>query len=35
MTDAIYFNPDATGPLKDGEYKTLDAIVTEIKLTLI
>lgn len=35
MTDAIYFNPDATGELKDGEYKTLDAIVTEIKLTLI
>lgn len=35
MTDAIYFNPDATGVLKDGEYKTLDAIVTEIKLTLI
>lgn len=35
MTDAIYFNPDATGELKDGEYKTLDAIVTEIKLTLV
>ena len=35
MTDAIYFNPDATAALKDGEYKTLDAIVTEIKLTLI
>ena len=35
MTDAIYFNPDATGALKDGEYKTLDAIVTEIKNTLI
>lgn len=35
MTDAIYFNPDATGALKDGEYKTLDAIVTEVKNTLI
>lgn len=35
MTDPIYFNPDATGALKDGEYKTLDAIVTEIKNTLI
>ncbi|PKG57728.1 phage major capsid protein, P2 family [Shewanella sp. GutDb-MelDb] len=35
MTDPIYFNPDATGVLKDGEYKTLDAIVTEIKNTLI
>jgi P2 family phage major capsid protein len=35
MTDEIYFNPDATGDLKDGEYKTLDAIVTEIRLTLI
>lgn len=35
VTDAIYFNPDATGALKDGEYKTLDAIVTEIKNTLI
>lgn len=35
MTDAIYFNPDATGALKASEYKTLDAIVTEIKNTLI
>lgn len=35
MTDAIYFNPDATDALKDGEYKTLDAIVTEMKNTLI
>lgn len=35
MTDDIYFNPDATGELKDGEYKTLDAIVTEIKNTMI
>ena len=35
MTDPIYFNPNATGVLKDGEYKTLDAIVTEIKNTLI
>ncbi|MEN3159579.1 phage major capsid protein, P2 family [Alkalimonas sp. NCh-2] len=35
VTDAIYFNPDATGELAEGEYKTLDAIVTEIKNTLI
>ncbi|MFC4654366.1 phage major capsid protein, P2 family [Rheinheimera marina] len=35
MTDDIYFNPDATGELADGEYKTLDAIVTELRLTLI
>lgn len=35
MTDEIYFNPDATGELADGEYKTLDAIVTELKNTLI
>lgn len=35
MTDDIYFNPDATGELAAGEYKTLDAIVTELKLTLI
>ena len=35
MTDPIYFNPDETGVLAAGEYKTLDAIVTEIKLTLI
>ncbi|MCT8858341.1 phage major capsid protein, P2 family [Shewanella xiamenensis] len=35
MTDPVYFNPDATGALKDGEYKTLDAIVTELKNTLI
>jgi P2 family phage major capsid protein len=35
MTDPIYFNPDATGELAAGEYKTLDAIVTEIKNTLI
>ncbi len=35
MTDPIYFNPDATGALKDGEYKTLDAIVTELKNTFI
>ena len=34
VTDEIYFNPDA-GVLKDKEYKTLDAIVTEIKNTLI
>ena len=35
MTDPIYFNPDATQALKNGEYKTLDAIVTELKNTLI
>ncbi|WP_350603810.1 phage major capsid protein, P2 family [Pseudoalteromonas sp. SMN1298-MNA-CIBAN-0114] len=35
MTDPIYFNPDATQALKDGEYKTLDAIVTELKNTFI
>lgn len=35
VMDPIYFNPDATGELKDGEYKTLDAIVTELKNTLI
>ena len=35
VTDPIYFNPDATEALKDGEYKTLDAIVTELKNTLI
>lgn len=35
MTDPVYFNPDATGALKNGEYKTLDAIVTELKNTLI
>lgn len=35
MTDPIYFHPDATGALAAGEYKTLDAIVTEIKNTLI
>ncbi|MCH2085896.1 MAG: phage major capsid protein, P2 family [Pseudoalteromonas sp.] len=35
MTDPIYFNPDATEALKDGEYKTLDAIVTELKNTFI
>lgn len=35
MTDPIYYNPDATGELKPGEYKTLDAIVTELKNTLI
>ena len=35
MTDDIYFNPDATGELAAGEYKTLDAIVTEIKNALI
>ncbi|MEZ9198571.1 phage major capsid protein, P2 family [Shewanella sp. 10N.286.54.B9] len=34
VTDPIYFNPDAE-VLKDGEYKTLDAIVTELKNTLI
>lgn len=35
VTDPIYFNPDATEALKNGEYKTLDAIVTELKNTLI
>lgn len=35
MTDPIYFNPDASAELKDGEYKTLDAIVTELKNTFI
>ncbi|MGS0691191.1 phage major capsid protein, P2 family [Shewanella sp. 0m-8] len=36
VTDPIYFNPDAvTADLKVGEYKTLDAIVTELKNTLI
>lgn len=36
VTDPIYFNPDAvTADLKDGEYKTLDAIVTELKNTMI
>jgi P2 family phage major capsid protein len=35
VTDAIYYNPDATAELKEGEYKTLDAIVTELKNTLI
>lgn len=35
VTDPIYFYPDATGELAEGEYKTLDAIVTEIKNTLI
>lgn len=39
MTDNIYFNvnavPDENGEYKDGEYKTLDAIVTEMKNTLI
>lgn len=35
MTEEIYFNPDKVGELEDGEYKTLDAIVTEIRLTLI
>lgn len=35
MTAEIFFNPDATGEPVDGEYKTLDAIVTEIRLTLI
>lgn len=36
ITDPIYFNPDAdVDALKDGEYKTLDAIVTELKNTHI
>ena len=35
MTDPIYFNPDASAELKDGEYKTLDAIATELKNTFI
>ncbi|GGI82182.1 major capsid protein [Shewanella hanedai] len=35
VTDEIYFNPDAEGVLKEGEYKTLDAIVTELKNSLI
>ena len=35
VTSDIYFNPDATGALKDSEYKTLDAIVTELKNSLI
>ncbi|MCL1123536.1 phage major capsid protein, P2 family [Shewanella surugensis] len=35
MTDPVYFNPDAIGPLKEGEYKTLDALINEMKNTLI
>ncbi|NRD73251.1 phage major capsid protein, P2 family [Shewanella sp. VB17] len=36
ITDPIYFNPDAdVNALKDNEYKTLDAIVTELKNTHI
>ncbi|GIU12967.1 phage major capsid protein, P2 family [Shewanella sp. MBTL60-007] len=36
VTDPIYFNPNPVdGVLKDREYKTLDAIVTELKNTLI
>ncbi len=35
MTDPIYFNPDREGACPPGEFKTLDAIVTEIKNTLI
>ncbi|MCL1050376.1 phage major capsid protein, P2 family [Shewanella abyssi] len=36
MGEAIYFNPDAdVQALKSNEYKTLDAIVTDLRLSLI
>ncbi|ABN60802.1 MULTISPECIES: phage major capsid protein, P2 family [Shewanella] len=36
MGEEIYFNPDAdVNALKSHEYKTLDAIVTDLRLTLI